>query len=96
MGLTADERETIINWSDADGYADVYTASQTMMRRMDALCAQSDDVILVKETDESKTYRIPKKMVRISLPRQLSPETVEKRRDAMKQMWERKRNGEEV
>ena len=34
MGLTKEERETIVNFNEADGTAELYTASPVIYRRM--------------------------------------------------------------
>jgi hypothetical protein len=88
------EKETIILWNEAEKTAEVYTCSKSMMRKMDELAEKSPTVQRTEETEYSKTYILPKKYVKVVLPRQLSDETKRKMRLRMQEM--RKKQKEEV
>lgn len=72
MKLTAQERETVIIFSDADDTAILDTASPVMMRRMDKLCSRSDDINRVSGGELWARYVFPKKLISVRIPRQLS------------------------
>lgn len=73
--LTNAERETIINFNDAEKTAEIYTCNSGWMRRMEALAAERPDEVRKTKTDEvSATYIVPKKWVKIRPPRILSDE----------------------
>lgn len=67
--LTRLERETIITFNEAEPDAEIYTASKTMMRKLDKLMSQTDVIRMVKEDEVSKTYICPKKMIKVHKPR---------------------------
>ena len=66
--LTKQERETVIVFNEAEKTAEVYTCSQSMIRKMDALVAEYDEFSVAKQDDISKTYILPKKYVKIRKP----------------------------
>lgn len=73
--LSRNEQETAINMLAAEKEADIYTSDPVMIRRMDKLCASRPDTFrLVREDEIGKTYRCPKKCVRVSAPRVMSEE----------------------
>lgn len=67
--LTRLERETIITFNEAEPDAEIYTASKTMMRKLDKLMSQTDVIRMVKEDEVSKTYICPKKLIKVRKPR---------------------------
>lgn len=74
---SAYERETVINFSDADGSAEIYTASTHTIKKLDKLCEEHPDYYQILKSDEwSKTYKIKsKKLIKFAKPpRQLSDE----------------------
>ena len=76
MILSKEERETSINFTEADDRAVVYTCSKPIMNRMDKLCQKNSMVTVIKEDDYSKTYEVPIPCV---LPRNLPMQTDELR-----------------
>jgi hypothetical protein len=74
MSLTKCEQETIINFDEAAQQATVYTCNKAMMRQLDKLAQISSIVIEEKQDQYSKTYVIPKKWIKIKMPRILSSE----------------------
>ena len=63
----------VINFNADESEATVYTANPAWMRKMDKLCGEFPEVIRLKSwTEVSKTYVLPKKLVRIGKPRAMS------------------------
>ena len=88
MNLTRYEQEVVINLNADEDTATLYSANPAWIRKMDKLVQEYPDVFILKrQTEISKTYELPKKLVRIGKPRTLSSEqkyNLEKMRD-MKQ-----------
>lgn len=73
MKLSKYEQEVVINFNANESEATVYTANPTWMRKMDKLCKEFPEIIRLKSwTEISKTYILPKNLVRIGKPRILS------------------------
>lgn len=69
------EKETIINFSDANGTAEIYSCNKRWMQRMDALCERApEQVKKIKSDSVSATYSFPKKWLRIQMPPAISDE----------------------
>ena len=88
MNLTRYEQEVVINFNADEDVAIVYSANPAWIRKMDALVREFPDVFHIKrQTDISKTYEVPKRLVRIRKPRELSSiqrNNLEKMRDIKK------------
>lgn len=73
MKLSRYEQEVVINFNADESEATVYTANPVWIRKMDKLCKEFPEVIRLKSwTEVSKTYVLPKNLVRIGKPRTLS------------------------
>ena len=73
------ERETTINFNDAEKVAEIYTCSRHVIFKLDKLCEKHPDLYKVKEQDDySKTYIIPKKYISFRAPRFLTEEQKQK------------------
>lgn len=73
MKLSRYEQEVVINLNADENEATVYTANPVWMRKMDKLHKEFPDIIRLKSwTEISKTYVLPKNLVRIGKPRILS------------------------
>jgi hypothetical protein len=66
------ERETIISFNDGEDNASFYTCNKAWQRKLDKLCSQNKGVTLEREDEHSKWYTIPKKWIKVRIPRQLS------------------------
>lgn len=68
--LTNFERETIINFNDAEKTASIYTCSQSLIRKLDILCEKYPDQYKLDTMDSvSKTYTcFNKKLIAIRAP----------------------------
>lgn len=86
MNLTRYEQEVVINFNAEEDTATVYTANPSWLRKMGALAKEFPDTFrLIRQTEISRTYEIPKRFVRIGKPRKISPaqrNNLEKMRDA--------------
>lgn len=77
--LTRLEQETIVNFNNEEANAEVYTCSQSVMRKLDKLCIKfPDNYKLIKEDEYSKTYSTSKKNIKFKSPRILTDEQREK------------------
>jgi len=73
MNLTRYEQEVVINFNADEDTATLYSANPAWIRKMDALVQEFPDVFILKrQTEISKTYELPKKLVRIGKPRKVS------------------------
>lgn len=83
------EQETTITWNEGEGDALVWSASPVFQRRMAKLGIQPYQVGQ-RDGEESRAYRIPKKLVRINLPRKAPELTDEERKvraDALRERF---------
>lgn len=75
MRLSKIEQETIINFNEAEGTASVYTHSEALKRQLSELCRSHPGQ--VRQTDANRwgglTFELPKKWLKVSPPRVLSP-----------------------
>lgn len=84
MNLTKYEQETIVNYNAGEQTATVYTADKAVMRHFDSLIAEFPKVYqLVRQTEVSKTYFMPKTYVSYRKPRRISEEQREQDRKKM-------------
>ncbi len=61
------ERETVINYNEADASASIWTASERVYRRI-----KKQGYVPVKDTERSARFEIPKKCVSIRKPISIS------------------------
>ena len=82
------EIETTINYNDAETEAYVYTCNKALIRKMDKLCGEYPTLIYVMRQDAySKTYKCPKKLVKIGKPSILSSEERQRRQDKARETF---------
>ena len=91
MQLSAYEKETIINFNEAEGVASVFTFNRTLQRKLARLaeerpeeCRLDPDERLTD--DDAAAYLVPKKWVKISPPQKqaLSEEQRQALRDRLR------------
>jgi len=70
--LSKYEKETIIYFNDAEDEAIIYTCNNSLKNKLDKFCEKSSEIIVIKEDEFSKEYKIPKKWIKVKMPRQLS------------------------
>ena len=71
--MTLYEQETNINFNAEECEAVIYTAYKPMMRKLDKLLDRGE-VSVVSEDQYGKTYRLPKKWIKVRPSRILSEE----------------------
>lgn len=88
MKLSRYEQEVVILLNPEEDVVTVYSANPAWSCKMDALVKEFPDVFRVtRQTEISKTYELPKKLVHIGKLRELSPaqrENLAKMRDSLK------------
>ena len=73
--LTKLEKETIINYNDSDGIANIYSCNKNMMKKLlDLENEYPDKVKVTYKSDVSLNVEIPKEWIKISAPRKLTDE----------------------
>ena len=83
-GLTKYEMETVVNYNAGEQTATVYTRDKSVMRKLDRLVADYPDIYkLLRQTDNDKTYSMPKSYVTYRKPRKLNDEQREQARRRM-------------
>ena len=78
MALTKYEKETIINFNEEELTASVYTHNERLRKRLASFAEKSNDCCLVRNGEDYSEYTIPKKWLKINLPRQYSDEQRQK------------------
>lgn len=75
MRLTNVEKETVINFNEAERTASVYTHNEALKRQLLELCQSYPEQ--VRQTASNAwgglTFELPKKWLKVSPPRVLSP-----------------------
>lgn len=74
MQLTKLEQETIILFNEEDSTAEVDTCNRALIKRLDDFSTKSADVTCVGEDEHGKRYVLPKKWVKVRMPKQYSEE----------------------
>lgn len=100
MALTNIERETIINFNAAEDTAEIYTADPVYIRKLDKLCEQFPDTykfmaeLSAKRCKESKTYSMPKRLVKFRSP--VTREISEEQREALAERLRKAREAKNI
>lgn len=75
MKLSNYEKETIVNFNEAEKTASVYTHNAALQEQLSALCGSHPEQ--VRRTADNchggLTFELPKKWLKITPPRELSP-----------------------
>ena len=66
---TAEERETIINYNQAEKEAQVYTWNKSLIKKLIKLLDERDDIILEQGNEECASFIVPKTWIKVSPPR---------------------------
>lgn len=71
MQITKLEKETVINYNDAEQTASVYTFNRALQRKLDKLAQEFPDCVRLarKFPGGAVEYELPKKLVAIRKPR---------------------------
>lgn len=78
MRLTKYEMETIIRFNEEEAEAVCDTCNKSLMRRLDGLSEKSSTVTVVSASEYSRTYKFPKRWIRVQMPRVLTEEERQK------------------
>lgn len=89
--LTNIERETQINFNEAEQTADVYTYNGALKRRLSELCESRPDEAKHYKTDQygGMSFTVPKKWIKVNPSRILSDEEKERRTEIIRSTRER-------
>ena len=75
MKLSNIEKETVINFNEAERTASIYTHNEALKRQLLRLCQTHPEQ--VRQTADNRrgglTFELPKKWLKVSPPRVLSP-----------------------
>lgn len=78
MALTKHEKETIILFNEEESTATVYTYNERLRNRLAEFATKSNDCTLDREGEGFAQYVIPKRWVKVNMPRQYSEEQRQK------------------
>lgn len=76
--LTLYERETIINFNEAEAIAGIYTHNVALRNKLLKLSQTESDLRIIRQTEDMLEVEVPKKWIRVSPPKKLSEETRQK------------------
>ena len=91
------EKETILLYNDEEKTAIVETANAALQRRLDEYCGKNDAIKCVEIREPFKKYILPKRWIKVQMPRQFSEEEREKMRIKGRELYEKylqKQDGE--
>lgn len=69
---TSIERETIINFNEAEATASVYTFNRKLQNKLNKLVDANLDIKIIYQDDECIEYEVPKSWIKVSPPRQVN------------------------
>jgi hypothetical protein len=84
MKLTLHEQETTINYNNGEKIASIYTCDKGLILKLDRLMKKNKDIRIDTKDSLSKTYTLPKTMIKIHIPKVLSEEQKEILRERAK------------
>lgn len=70
--MTAEERETVIQYDDASAIAGIYSVNSHVIRCLDALCQEHPESYVKLREGE---YQCPKRLIAFRRPRHMTPES---------------------
>jgi len=81
--LSLYERETIINFNEAESTAGIYTHNIALRNRLLKLSQTEPGLRIIRKTQDVLEIEVPKKWIRVSPPKKLSAETRQKMTDRL-------------
>lgn len=66
------EKETIINYNNEDGTAQVFTYHRALQNKLNKLLDSNPDISVLRQGDEWIEYLVPKSWIKVSPPRQVN------------------------
>ena len=85
--LSKYEKETIIVFNEAEQNATLETANESLKNRLDRFCAEDERISLTKTNDCFKTYNLPKKWIKVKMPKKISAEERQKMADTARERF---------
>lgn len=82
--MTKGEMETIITYNQAESEASIFTYDKSLINKIEKMRENDPRIVVLKEGDGWKEYSLPKKAVKVRMPRELSDEERAKLADRMK------------
>lgn len=76
--LTKYEQETIIIYNQEESLAIIETFDPVLIRKLDKLCLSTKGITVETTTKECRVYKLPKRWIKVSAPKQLSEESRQK------------------
>ena len=73
--LTKYEQETLISYNQEEDAAIIDTCNKKLIRKLDKLCEKLSTITVENQNRDGKIYKLPKKWIKISTPRQLAEKT---------------------
>ena len=73
--LTKYEQETLISYNQEEDAAIIDTCDKKMIRKREKMCDKLSTITVENQNQHGKIYKLPKKWIKISTPRQLSEKT---------------------
>lgn len=87
------EQETIISYNNEEKTATVYTCDKSLIRKLDEMARKDSTIIETTRDEYSKTYKLPKRYIKVKIPRQLSEEQRQKLAERAKRNFGGKNDG---
>lgn len=84
--LTKYEQETIFNYNQEEKTVSCFTRDPALIRKLDRLCENGEEITVAREGDGCKEYTFPKSWLKVRPPRKLSDEQRQKLANRMKSM----------
>ena len=81
MTLTKAELETNFLYDQESKIAKIYTCDRALQRKLAKLCEKSPLIYMERQDEYSKTYLLPKEWLKVNMPRELTMEEKQKRRE---------------
>ena len=79
------ERETIINFNEAEPLASIYTYNKTLIRKLRELSAQRSENVKLESVDNGAyTFTVPKSWIKVHASRLLTEEQKRKAAERLK------------
>ena len=73
--LTLYEKETIINYNEAESFANIYTHNVALRNKLLKLSRTETDLRIIRQGMDMIEVEVPKKWIRVNPPRKLSEQT---------------------
>lgn len=81
--LSLYERETIINFNEAESTAGIYTHNVALRNKLLKLSQTEPELRIIRQSEDMLEVDVPKKWIRVSPPKKLSKETRQKMADRL-------------